>query len=87
MLDSKKPIWQLQEAKAKFSELMRKAESSAQIISVHGKPTAVLIDIKTYEKIFTPKHDNLVDFMKASPLYNEEIGLSRNPSSSRNIDL
>jgi prevent-host-death family protein len=42
--------WQLQEAKAKLSQLVKAAETSPQEITVHGKTTAVLISIKEYQK-------------------------------------
>lgn len=44
--------WQLQEAKARFSELVREAEGGqAQLVSKHGVPRVVVIDLATYERV------------------------------------
>ncbi len=43
--------WQLQEAKAKFSQLVKAAEKAPQEITVHGRPTAVLMSMSEYERM------------------------------------
>ena len=43
--------WQLQEAKAKFSQLVKAAEKAPQEITVHGKPTAVLMSMSEFERM------------------------------------
>jgi antitoxin Phd len=44
--------WQLQEAKNKFSHVVKKAvDSGPQIITLRGKETAVLISINEYRKL------------------------------------
>ena len=41
--------WILQEAKAKFSQLIERAASGdAQTVTVHGKPTAVVVSADEY---------------------------------------
>ncbi|MGD9583923.1 MAG: type II toxin-antitoxin system Phd/YefM family antitoxin [Lysobacterales bacterium] len=46
--------WQMQEAKNRLSEVVRAAETQgAQIISVHGKDTAVLLSLADYRKLQT----------------------------------
>jgi prevent-host-death family protein len=43
--------WQLQEAKAKFSELVARAQQGeVHIITKHGEPVAVLQSYENYEK-------------------------------------
>ena len=37
------PAWQLQEAKARFSELMRGTAVGPQTITVHGRRAAVVL--------------------------------------------
>ena len=38
--------WQVQEAKARFSELLRAStEEGPQLVSSHGKPTAVVVPV------------------------------------------
>ncbi len=49
-------VWQLQEAKNRFSHVVDLAvKSGAQTITKHGKPTAVLVSIEEYEAIRSPK--------------------------------
>ena len=42
-------IWQLQEAKAKFTQLMNEAKLEPQIISRHGVRETVMISIEKFE--------------------------------------
>lgn len=59
--------WQLQEAKARMSELVKRAQEGPQRITLHGKPVAVLVSHGTFEALSqTP--GSLLDFMQASPL-------------------
>jgi antitoxin Phd len=47
--------WQLQEGKARLSELVKVAESEGpQYITVHGEPTAVVLSQNDYEKLTKP---------------------------------
>ena len=79
--------WQLQEAKAKFSEVVKLAnQEGPQEITMHGKPTAILISQKDFEKI-TKKKQSLVSFMRSSPLASVDIKLERDKSPAREIKL
>lgn len=79
--------WQLQEAKARLSELIREATSSGpQEITVHGEPTAVLMSVSQYEAL-TQKKPRFVEFMRSSPLVGVELDLVRDKSPSRDIEL
>ncbi|MCL2180491.1 MAG: type II toxin-antitoxin system Phd/YefM family antitoxin [Treponema sp.] len=61
-----KTEWQLQEAKAMFSEVIRLSHDEPQIITVHGKRTAVILSFEEYEKLSTPKQ-SIYDFFQNSP--------------------
>ncbi|MCH9643726.1 MAG: type II toxin-antitoxin system Phd/YefM family antitoxin [Gammaproteobacteria bacterium] len=79
--------WQLQEAKARFSELVNKALSKGpQSITVRGKPSAVIISMRDYEKL-TRKKQSFLKLMQQSPLVGVKLDTSRNKSTSRDIDL
>ncbi|MDY6049052.1 MAG: type II toxin-antitoxin system Phd/YefM family antitoxin [Corynebacterium sp.] len=41
--------WQVQEAKQRFSEVLRQSVEGPQIITRHGKPTAVVLSYSDYE--------------------------------------
>jgi len=44
--------WQVQEAKARFSELLRaSAEEGPQLVSHHGKPAAVVVPIAQWQRM------------------------------------
>ncbi|ASR43755.1 hypothetical protein BEN78_10620 [Xanthomonas citri pv. mangiferaeindicae] len=44
--------WQVQEAKARFSELLRASvEDGPQIVSHHGKPTAVVVPMEQWQRL------------------------------------
>ena len=77
------PEWQLQDAKAKFSELVKQAVAEGpQIITVHGEPTAVLLSSAEFAKL-TKRSQSLVDFFQKSPLKGLELDLKRDKSSNR----
>lgn len=79
--------WQLQEAKNKFSELVRKAtEEGPQVVTKHGRESVVVISSEEYRKLEQPE-TLLVDFFRQSPLYDLQIDLERDKSLSRNIQL
>ena len=75
--------WQLQEAKARLSEVVKKAaKEGPQKITVHGESAAVVISSKEYERLKRPK-ESLVQFMRRSPLYGLEIDLRREQTLTR----
>jgi len=60
--------WQLQEAKARLSEVIKKAaKEGPQKITLHGQPTAVLISNAEYERLKHPK-GSFVKFMRLTTL-------------------
>ena len=55
------PVWQLQEAKARLSEVVRRAvDDGPQHISVRGEPAAVVVSEKDYRQL-TSKRPSIVD--------------------------
>lgn len=79
--------WQVQEAKAGFSQLLRDvAAEGPQLVTVRGKPKAVVISTDDYERLRSPK-PNLVDFIRDSPFWGTDLELERDPSASRAVDL
>lgn len=59
--------WQLQEAKARMSELVKRAQEGPQSITLHGKPVAVVLSQEAFDALSHAQR-SLVDFMQASPL-------------------
>ena len=81
------PFWQLQEAKAMFSKVVQSAKEEPQIITVHGKESAVVLSMDSYRVLTTPK-ESLVSFMEQSPWASTEIDLPpRGSEKMRKIGL
>ncbi len=79
--------WQLQEAKAHLSEVIKKAAiEGPQKITVRGEPTAVVISNVEYERLKHPK-GSFVKFMRSSPLYGLELNLKREQSLTRDVEV
>jgi prevent-host-death family protein len=80
-------IWQLQEAKSKFSNLVEKAlHQGPQFVTKHGNNAVVILSFKEYQDIIKPESD-LVAFLRSSPLVDIELDISRDKSPPRSIEL
>lgn len=85
-----KARWQLQTAKARFSELFRRTRSEGpQLITRQGKEGVVMIADEDYEKLVGKAHQpkDLWQFFRESPLVGLELEFERNKDSSRDIKL
>ncbi len=79
--------WQLQEAKNRLSEVVRKARSEGpQVITLHGAAAAVVVSAQDYDRMSRPK-GKLVDFFRSSPLVGIKLNLTRSRDTGRKIDL
>lgn len=79
--------WQLQDAKAHLSELVKKASSGIpQEITLRGKPVVVVLSTQQYEKPKQPRQ-KLVNFLRQSPLIGIDIDIERDKASMRDINL
>ena len=81
--------WQLQEAKGNFSQLVKRAASgAAQTVTVHGKPTAVVISAEEYARL-TRRRNKLSSALLRPDLAAEDLDISRNRDTgeARNRDL
>lgn len=60
--------WELQEAKNRLSEVVRKAqEEGPQIITLGGEDAVVVVAANDYQKVAKRPKINLVDFFRRSP--------------------
>lgn len=79
--------WQMQDAKARMSELVKRAQKQPQDITLHGKSVAVVVSRDTFDRLAL-NQGSLVDFMRRSPLYGDEgIELERDRSLSRELSF
>lgn len=79
--------WQLQEAKNRFSELVKKAIlNGPQVVTKRGVETVVVISVDEYQKLTRPK-TSLSEFFRKSPLKDTKIDLKRIKEYPREVDL
>jgi len=64
-------IWKLQDAKAQFSALVRRARAGEpQLVTVHGKEAVVVFDPERFEiRPKTPKEATMAGFIERSKKY------------------
>src|ERR1700740_634660 len=82
--------WQIQSAKARFSEVFRRARSEGpQRITRQGKEGVVMVAEEQFNRLVgkarQPK--NIVDFFRQSPLMGLKLDFRRDRSPARKIDL
>jgi antitoxin Phd len=79
--------WQVQETKARFSDLLRAAASSGpQQITICGRAAAVVLSSEDYERLCAPK-PSLVECLRNSPWTGVELDIERDRSLAREVDL
>lgn len=82
-------VWPLQDAKARFSELVREAESAGpQHITVHGREAVVVLSEADYRRLKGQRSGRLlVDLLAASPLKEVSFERERIEGPVREVDL
>ncbi|MBS0629575.1 MAG: type II toxin-antitoxin system Phd/YefM family antitoxin [Verrucomicrobia bacterium] len=80
-------VWQLQQAKARFSQLVKEVEEDGyHLITKNGHPVAMVISTKEFEKLTKPKN-TLLEFFRAAPLPDIDIDIERDKDTGRDVDL
>jgi prevent-host-death family protein len=84
--------WGVAEAKAKFSEVVEKAQQGeVQQITRNGKLVGLVVSPKEWEKKSGPAHGGnartMSEFFKSSPLVGSGIDLRRSRSKARKVEL
>ncbi|NEU72822.1 type II toxin-antitoxin system Phd/YefM family antitoxin [Hassallia byssoidea VB512170] len=76
-------IWQLQEAKNKFSEVVEEAiQQGPQVITKRGVEVAIVLSYVEYCKMMASQK-KLSTFFRESPLAEVELDLNRDKSNTR----
>jgi prevent-host-death family protein len=89
-LRPKAPAWQLQTAKAQFSELFRRARAEGpQYVTKAGKEAVVVVPAEQFEQLIARRRQpkSLVEFFRSSPLVGAGLDFEREPDYGRDIDL
>jgi len=83
----RKSEWQLQEAKAMFSEVIKAAILTPQVVTVRGKETAVILSFDEYQRLSRPEQ-TLFEFIQNSPLRDQKLEFPKRQSEKmRNVSL
>ena len=80
--------WKLEDAKARFSEVVRLASTAGpQLVTIRGREAAVIIAPDHYERLLPKTKDRvpLVQFLQS--LDWDGLKLEREPDTGREIDL
>jgi antitoxin Phd len=84
------PRWQLQTAKAQFSEVVRRARvEGPQYVTRQGKDAVVILPAEEFERLTARARqpESLVKFFAESPLAGAGLDLKRKPDYGRDIEL
>ena len=87
---AKASAWQLQTAKAQFSELFRRAHAEGpQYVTKAGKEAVVVVPAEQFEQLLARRRQpkSLVEFFRSSPLVGAGLDLERKPDFGRDIKL
>ncbi len=81
--------WPLQDAKARFSELVRRAHSEGpQHVTVHGRDEVVVIAVDAWRRLCgEPSGRALVEAIQASPHRDIDLSLPSEPMPVRDVVL
>jgi prevent-host-death family protein len=87
--DRKTGEWLLQDAKARFSELVRRVRSEGpQRVTVHGRDEVVVISAEEFRRLKgDPTGEALIAVMQASPHRGIDIEPRRTPMPVRKVSL
>lgn len=79
--------WQIQEAKQRFSEVVRLAKADGpQMVTHRGQAAVWILSDKDYHKL-TQSRESLVTFFQRSPHRDTDLKIERRKDLPRVIDL
>ena len=81
-------IWQLQDAKNKFSQVVNNAVGNGpQIVTKHGREVVVVLSFEEYQALKKPK-PNILDLLMDEAFFGSELALERDREDfGREIEL
>ena len=68
--------WSVQDAKNRFSEVVEAARRTPQMVTKHGKPAVVVVDVEEYERlrgVERARAPSLADLLLAMPQHDGEL--------------
>ena len=83
-----KSVWQLQKAKAQFSEVVNHALSGhPQLITRNGSPAVYVVSARVYEDEHAHNRRNRKDVLRDAPCRDVVLDLSRSDDCGREVEL
>jgi prevent-host-death family protein len=84
---SAQTTWKLEDAKARFSEVVRRAHvEGPQAVTVRGRRAVVVLDADEYERLAAPEPAvPLVSFLESLDM--GDLDLTREADAGRDLDL
>ena len=82
------PVWKLEDAKARFSEVVRRARvAGPQLVTVRGRDAVVIVDAEEYAAMQNDRREqpDLIDFLRDLAL--ADLDIEREPDRGRDIEL
>ena len=80
--------WQLQDAKARFSELVRRArEQGPQHVSVRGEPAVVVISEEEFANLSAPRQSIVDTILEGAPWPDDVVDAINQRSRDTGRDL
>lgn len=80
--------WQLQEAKNNLSQLIKQAAGGdAQVVTVHGRPTAVVVSAEDYARLTRRSGGKLSTALLSPELAGDDLDFSRSRDIGRDVEL
>ena len=89
-MSKKSQSWQVQTAKARFSEVFRKARNEGpQRITRQGKEGVVMVAEEQFDRLVARSRQpsSLVEFFRQSPLVGLDLDFERQRDPGRDVDL
>ena len=86
---AKPPTWKLEDAKARFSEVVRRARSEGpQRVTVRGRDSVVIISVEEHERLTgSQPRRSFVEFMEGLGLHGADLDLEREDDRGRDVEL
>lgn len=79
--------WKLQDAKAKFSQVVENAlKMGPQYVTRRGQEAVVILSVKEYQKIIT-KRPTFKDFLLSCPKMDDDFEFERQKDYPRDVEF
>ena len=79
--------WQLQDAKSRFSSVVKQAEAGTpQLVTRNGVPTVYIVEAGSYDRLIQ-KSVSRKDVLRESPFKDVDLNLERSRDQGREVIL